>query len=199
MKRLIYSATLSICSLLFSTRLCADTITINFDNLQDSQVVGAAYASSGVIFSGAVVATAGVSLNELEFPPHSGSNVVVDATGPIMLSFATPVSTFSGYFTYAEPLTLDGFGASNQLLANASSALLANYASTGNQPNELIQLASAAGISSITITGEPAGSSFALDDVTFTTAPVPEPGTLSLITMGGCLLLFRLQRLRSRA
>ena len=195
MKRFMLAVVMGFCALLLSGGLHADTITINFDNLQDSQVVGSAYATNGVIFSGAVIATAGISLNESDFPPHSGNNVVIDATGPITLNFATPVSTFSGFFTYLAPLTLDGFGSSNQLLATATSGFSQNFVSSGNQPNELISLASATGMSFVTITGNPTGGSFALDDVSITPVPgVPEPDALWLILAGGCVLLIRHRR-----
>jgi hypothetical protein len=170
----------------------ADSFTIDFENLSDSTSVGSAYASSGVIFTNALVATAGISLNEFDFPPNSGSNVVVDDGGPITLTFLTPVSSFSGFFTYALPLTVDGFGSSNQLLVSASSLFSANFVSSGNAPNELIQLNFPGGIDSVTITGDPGGSSFALDDVSFTTVPastVPEPGSVSLLFTGIALAL----------
>jgi PEP-CTERM motif-containing protein len=170
----------------------ADTFTIDFENLSDSTIVGSAYASSGVIFTNAIIATAGFSLNEFEVPPNSGSNVVLDNSGPITLTFLTPVSSFSGFFTYAAPLTLDGFGSSNQLLVTASSLFSTNLVSSGNLPNELIQLNFPGGIDSVTITGVPEGGSFALDDASFTTvAPntVPEPGSLWLLFTGIALAL----------
>jgi hypothetical protein len=167
----------------------ADSVTIDFENLSDSTVVGSAYASSGVIFTNAVIATAGVSLNELEFPPHSGSNVVVDSGGAITLTFLTPISSFSGFFTYAFPLTLEGFGSSNQLLVTVNSLFSTNFVSSGNQPNELIQFNFPGGIDSVTITGDPLGSSFALDDASFTTAVTPEPGSVSLLFTGIALAL----------
>jgi hypothetical protein len=162
----------------------ADSATIDFENLSDSTNVGSAYASSGVIFTNAVIATAGVTLSELEFPPDSGSNVVVDSGGAITLTFLTPVSSFSGFFTYAFPLTLEGFGSSNQLLVTVSSLFSTNFVSSGNQPNELIQLNFPGGIDSVTITGNPLGSSFALDDASFTTVATPEPGSVSLLFTG---------------
>jgi hypothetical protein len=170
----------------------ADSLTIDFENLSDSTLVGSTYASSGVVFTNAVILTAGFSLNESDFPPNSGINVVGDNGGPITLTFLTPISSFSGFFTYAAPLTLDGFGSSNQLLVTASSLFSANFASSGNQPNELIQLNFPGGIDSITITGDAAGGSFALDDASFTTvaaSTVPEPGSLWLLLTGMALAL----------
>jgi hypothetical protein len=166
--------------------------SLDFENLSDSTSVGSAYASSGVIFTNALIATAGFSLNDLDFPPNSGSNVVIDDGGPMTLRFLTPVSSFSGFFTYALPLTLDGFGSSNQLLVTASSLFSANFVSSGNQPNELIQLNFAGGIDSVTITGDPGGFSFAMDDASFTTVAtnaVPEPGSVALFFTGIALAL----------
>jgi hypothetical protein len=167
--------------------------SIDFENLTDGTRVGSLYASSGVIFTNAVIASAGVSLNEFEFPPHSGSNVVFDAGDPITLTFLTPVSSFSGFFTYAFPLTLNGYGSSNQLLVTASSLFSTNLGlSSLNQPNELIQLNFPGGIDSVTITGDPGGGSFVLDDASFTsvaTNTVPEPGSGSLLFTGVALAL----------
>jgi hypothetical protein len=175
------------CSALLPTETRADSVTIDFENLIDSTLVGSAYASSGVIFTNAIIATAGTSLNEFDFPPHSGSNVVFDFGGPITLTFLTPVSSFSGFFTYASPLTLNGLGTSNQLLVTASSLFSTNFVSSGNQSNELIQLNFPGGIDSVTIIGDPGGLSFTLDDASFTTvaaAPVPEPSSLLLLFTG---------------
>ena len=168
----------------------ATTTTIDFENQGDGTPVGSLYASSRVIFTNAVILTAGISLNESDFPPDSGTNVVADTLGPITLTFLTPISSFSGFFTYASPLTLDGFGSSGQLLVTASSLFSENFVSSGNPPNELIQLNFPGGIDSVTITGDPLGGSFALDDASFTTvATVPEPGSVSLLFTGMALAL----------
>jgi len=175
------------CSALLPRETRADSVTINFEDLSDSTLVGSSYASSGVIFINAIIATAGASLNEFEFPPHSGSNVVFDAGGPITLTFLTPVSSFSGFFTYASPLTLNGLGSSNQSLVSASSLFSTNSVSSGNQSNELIQLNFPGGIVSVTIMGDPGGLSFVLDDASFTTVaatPVPESSSLALLFTG---------------
>jgi hypothetical protein len=164
----------------------ADTVTIDFENLSDSTVIGSNYASLGVVFSGAAIATAGFSLNDADFPPHSGTNVAIDALGPITLSFSTPISSLSGYFTYAHALTLTGFDAANHTVGTASSLLAANYGSSGNTPNELIHQNFGSGVTTVTIVGNPGGGSFALDDLSFTQTVVtsaPEPTTSSLLLL----------------
>ncbi len=162
--------------------LRADPIVIDFEGLNDGDSVTTQYA--GVTFSNAAVLTAGITLNELEFPPHSGSNVVFDSGGPMTIDFADPILSFGGYFTYAEALSLDAFDAGSNLVASASSAFGSNMALSGDpgsSPDEFLDVTFATGISSVTITGDPAGGSFVLDDATITPIggpeSVPEPVT----------------------
>ena len=56
--------------------LHAEPITINFERLLNGDVVTSQFP--GLVFSNAMVLTAGIDLNEVEFPPHSGENVVFD-------------------------------------------------------------------------------------------------------------------------
>jgi len=188
---------LTLCLLLSFTvaPILAGTIVINFEGLPDSTILTNQY--SGVIFSNAIILTAGISLNEFEFPPHSGTNVASDNGGPMSISFLSPVQSFGGYFTYAEPLTLDAFGVGGSLLASATSPFSNNEALSGvpgSSPNEFLLVSSISGISSVTITGDPAGGSFVIDDATYTTGVTtvtPEPGSLALILSGGLILLIR--------
>src|SRR4051812_25425006 len=53
--------------------------TLDFENLTDSDALTTQY--SGLAFSTAIVLTAETSLNEFEFPPQSGVNVVSDNEG----------------------------------------------------------------------------------------------------------------------
>src|ERR1035438_2645635 len=106
---------MSVCPIL----LPVHAATITFEGLPDSTIVTNQYP--GLTFSNAIILTAGISLNEFEFPPHSGVNVVSDNGGPISIDFASPVQSFGGYFTYAEPLTIQAFDASDSLLASSSS------------------------------------------------------------------------------
>src|SRR5512139_3961412 len=82
----------------------AQAITINFDSLSDSESVTTQFP--GVTFSNTAVLSAGISLNEFEFPPRSGSNVAFDNGGLMTIAFSTPMADFEAFFTYAVPLTL---------------------------------------------------------------------------------------------
>jgi hypothetical protein len=51
----------------------AGSITLDFEGFPDSTILSTQY--SGLTFTNAIILTAGISLNEFEFPPHSGVNV----------------------------------------------------------------------------------------------------------------------------
>jgi hypothetical protein len=180
------------------TALSANPIVIDFEGLPDSTILTTQYP--GLSFTNAIILTAGISLNEFEFPPHSGVNVASDNGGPMSIAFASPVVTFGGYFTYAEALTLIGFDAMNNQVASATSLFANNEAisgDTGSSPDEFLQITFAGGISEVTINGDPAGGSFALDDPSYTTGTtgatsVPEPRTLLLVALAmACVTLGR--------
>jgi hypothetical protein len=148
----------------------AQNAPLTFEGYADSTVL--TNQSTGAIFSNAIVLTAGITLNELEFPPHSPSNVASDNGGPMSIAFSSGVNSFSGYFTYGVPLTLQAFDASNHLLTSAPSAFSNNEAlsgALGSHPNELLQVSSATGIYKIVIAGSSQGASFVMDDVTLVT------------------------------
>ena len=180
--------------------LFASALSINFEGLSDSTFVTTQYP--GLTFSNAIILTSGISLNELDFPPRSGINVVSDAGGPISLVFSAPVLDFFGFFTYVSPVTIQGFDLSNNLLASAASLFATNTVSggdPGSSPNESVHIASATGLSRVVITGDPAGSSFTLDDVTYTTGQVdsvPEPSSMVLTGLTVLLLAAKASRRR---
>jgi len=179
----------------FSSSVSAAPITIDFDNLSELDSVTTQYA--GVTFTDATVLTAGSTVNEIEFPPHSGSNVVFDDGGPMTLSFSAPIYSFTGFFTYGTALTLSAFDGANNLLSSVTSAFGSNdaaFGDPGSSPNELLSFASLTGISSILISGDLAGGSFVLDDVSFDSSRptgVPEPATGLLVAAGLSILAIR--------
>lgn len=156
--------------------------TIDFEGFPGGTALTTQYP--GLTFINATVLTAGVGLNEFEFPPHSGTNTVFDDGGPMSISFATPILSFGAYFTYAEPLLLQARDATGTQVASTTSAFFSNMALSGDPgsaPNEFLGLNYASGIASITITGDAFGGSFVMDDVGATSA-APEPGSFILLS-----------------
>ncbi len=145
--------------------LRAQSSLLDFESLANGSIVTNQFA--GLVFSSATIARAGISLDELEFPPHSGVNVAFDSSGPVAITFSPPVAQFSGYFNYRVPVTIQAFDASNNALATSTSKFSSNLAVsgvTGSSPNEFLRV-SGANIARVTITGDPNGTSFSLDDV----------------------------------
>jgi PEP-CTERM motif-containing protein len=171
--------------IVFAVSTTAHSLIIDFEGLADSASVTTQFP--GLTFANTTVLTAGVSLNELEFPPHSGVNVVLDLGGAITIDFATPVSSVQGFFTYITPLTLTAFDAALSPVATDTSDFTSNIAlsgAAGSSPNELLQVAFAGGIARVTVAGDAAGGSFTLDDLTVVPGQVAEPATTALLGLG---------------
>jgi hypothetical protein len=178
-------------ALVASGSLPAAADTIDFEGLPDSTIVTTQYP--GLTFTNAIILTAGISLNEFEFPPHSGTNVVSDNGGFMTIAFSTPVTSVSGYFTYLEPLTLTAFDSGSNQLGQTFSAFSRNLAlsgAPGSSPNELLALNFSTGISSVTIAGDPVGGSFVLDDLPYSPLVdvTPEPASILLFLTGAAVL-----------
>ncbi len=158
------------------------------------------FAGQGVTFGNTVTLSAGVSLNEFEFPPRSNFNVISDDGGPIAIFFSLPQSSVLVFLTYAEPIVIDAFDSSNAFLGTVHSAApcLSNLALSGTSgclPNEQLTLMGIGSISRLRIAGNGLGGSFVLDDLTFSgngvSTEVPEPSQQTLLVVGllGGLLL----------
>lgn len=173
---------------LIQTPIQAAPITLSFDDLVDGESLSTQIP--GVSFSNATVLTSGISLNEFEFPPRSEFNVISDSDGPIGIAFDVPILSFYGYFTYLSPLTLLAFDAGNNQVGVAASLFGSNLALSGDpgsSPNELLTVNFAGGITRVSITADPLGGSFVLDDATLglMSSDVPEPRTAPLILTVG--------------
>lgn len=183
---------------LWAAPAAAVPITYDFEEFTDGDSVSALLAPLGatVTITNAAAITAGVSLNDFDFPPVSGSNVIFDAGGAVSLAFSSAVSSFSGFFTYNAPVSVTAFLGGVQV-GQALSAFSENYLSSGNAPNEFLELAGLGLFDSVVIAGDSLGGSFVLDDMTIDVAErtsVPEPGTLSLVALGCAALLRRRRR-----
>lgn len=177
----------------------AAATVLGFEQLADGEMVVA--QTPGLTFSNATAIAAGLSLNEFEFPPRSGSVVVFDDGGPLTIAFATAVASVFGYFTYGAPLTLTFLAAdATEMIAAVTSAFEANLALSGDPgslPNERLGAVSAGGIRGLTIAGELTGGSFTLDDLTFESRAgntVPEPSPLLLALAAAVAGLWRRSR-----
>lgn len=149
---------------------------LDFEGLPDSTAVTNQYPNA--VFSHATAITAGLSLNELEVAPHSGSVVVFDDGGPMLISFAVPITSLAGYFTYSSKISLIAFDEKNVQVAITTSKFSSSFALSGDagaSMNELLSLSYKGGIKRVLITGAAGGSSFALDDVTVRMEPAKKP------------------------
>ena len=106
-KRSAWPLPFALCLVLFSQTEGSAATIINFDGLSDGEIVTTQFA--GLTFSNTTTLTAGVSLNEFEFPPRSDFNVATDDGGAISILFISPVLSVSGYFTYLSSLTFTAF------------------------------------------------------------------------------------------
>ena len=197
-----------LCALLL-TGVAAEAVLQDFETLSDSEEVTTQLA--GMTFANTVALqsfAAGGSLVEEQFPPFSGVTVVSNGSsttfgGAIVLAFDAPVSAVSGRFTYGSSLVLTAFDAGGEV-ASVSSVFPANFDedfdpstplnADGSAPNELIHVAVAGGFHQLVITPADLQTTFTLDDLNFTLAPVrtvPEPRTLALVALGLALLATR--------
>jgi large repetitive protein len=156
--------------------LPGNTTLLDYEGFNDGAPLTTQY--TGITFANAVILQSGVSLNEFEFPPHSGTNVVSDQGGPMTISFSAPASSVSAFFTYSTGLTIKGYDSTNTLVATATSHFTNNQAlsgAAGTSPNDSIQISYASGLSKIVITGSPSGGSFTMDDSVITAVGVTPP------------------------
>lgn len=133
---------------------------------------------AGLAFAGGVILTAGVSLNEFDFPPSSGVNVLGALSGTLDIALDAPATGFSGYFTHLEGLTFSGYDALHNLLFSIATA------NDSNLGGSTLISHSANGLAFLSITGAQ-GLGFTLDDLDIQSgAAIPEPGSLALLVLG---------------
>lgn len=144
----------------------------------------------GLTFSGGTVLTAGVGLNEIDYPPKSGTNVLAALLGSLTINANDPFDQFSAYFTFDEQLMFSGFDIAGNLLFSFNSLINSNLGS-----NSLIGF-SAPEISSLVIATQ-GSTPFTMDDLNVST--VPEPGTLALLPLGWLAAAYIRRRCNERA
>jgi hypothetical protein len=169
---------------------------LDFELLTDGDVLGNQFP--GLTFQNATVLSAGISLNEFEFPPRSGSNVIFDDGGPITITFSNAILTVEAYLTYSAPLTLTFYDVQDNVIASLSSVFSSNLAQSGesgSMPNEPLRFSGPL-IAKVVLVGDSFGSSFTLDDLTM--QQVPEPTTTWLVAAAFCAVWRRLLVVNSK-
>ena len=106
------------------------------------------------------------------FPPHSGDVVVWDAADPnITVAFSSPIPHVGIWYTSFDPLTLQAFDASNNVLGT----VIGDPNTDGTTGTSSYLSISNPGISYVSVASSP--GLFTLDDVT----TAPEPSTFGLL------------------
>ena len=194
----IHPAFAALSAALFFSLSASGLTTLEFETypdgtpIEDGAVITTQFASWGVTFVDAptvhkagTVLTAGLSLNEGEFPPSSGSNVLAEYEGiGLKGTFSVPIALVGADFTYNWPIRLVGLGSAGEQLGYVDSAFDSNVASSLNPPNERLLLSGLGGISSFevwfrSVPGAvvPQDGAFAMDHLFFAAVPtnvVPE-------------------------
>ena len=194
-----------------ASRAVASPVTVDFDSLNDGDAPGTilnATFSAGTVLRDFGAPTFPGSLNTNDFPPNSNYNVLGNLTSndpqtadvtPITITFANPVYSVFGFFTFFDGVTFTAFDGSNNVLDVDTGSGDNTASGASPNPNVKLSLSSSTAISYITIDAGPASqglNAIMLDDLTYDTtnpndtqpAPVPEPGTMLLLLTGGAAL-----------
>lgn len=192
-----------LCAAFLASIVCsavhADVRLIDFEDLLDGDVPVSFL--DGVGNENGMVVTAGLSLNEFEFPPNSGQNALLDAQGPVTFSFSAGIAAIALRVTYNERVMLELLDASLVTLGVVTSTFENNTlmsGQSGSAPNELLEFNSGQQIFFARLLGSAAGGSFVVDDLQITTT-VPEPSTATLAAAGLALLALAMHAQRRSA
>lgn len=174
----------------------ASATLLDFESLTDLDPVTNQYSLQGIEFDNAIALTSGFSLNEFDFPPHSGTVAIGDdGITPLQIRFLQPSKDISGWFTYGAQLTISAYDSLDGLLGIVNSLGSSNLGSS-----TLINIG-LNNVSRLSFVNSTVGS-FIIDDLNFTkieTIPpappplgsVPEPSTLMLFCAGFFGFFFR--------
>lgn len=149
--------------------------TLDFEDLDDQNTVGILYGHLGLEFFGAVILSQGVSLNYLEYPPHSGLNVIYDDPdysdhGRITI-FLNPAITgnvlkVGGHVTGNRNVSMTAYDYDDNILGSVETGG-ANYSSIG-VPNKLLEISTTTHISKVEFfNGGESGNTYTVDDFFF--------------------------------
>lgn len=159
----------------------ASAARIDFESLALDEIVTDQFAADGVFFGNAINLVAGISLNEILFPPTSGTNVIGGIEfGPLVVSIPLGASHVSLQLTTGVPAAVRFFDSLDALLGES---LVAD--NLGD--NTLVAFDSLTPITTVSIGDAMFGSAFFLtvdDFEAVAQAQVPEPSILVLMALG---------------
>lgn len=165
--------------LCFQLTQTANAGFVDFENFSDGDLLTTEIP--GLTFNDATVLMAGVSLNEIDFPPHSGGNVIASFGGVLTVNFDTPIHLVGGFISYADAagVNLSLYDINNILLADALFAIPVGPSNIVS--NQFISLGASNIRSMVVSLNSPIPDNpFTFDDFTY----VPEPATVLLISLG---------------
>jgi hypothetical protein len=164
---------------------------IDFESLGIDDFVTDQFAAQGILFSNAVTLVAGISLNEIDFPPTSGTNVISGLEfGPLVASMPLGASHVSFQLTTALPAAVRFFDSFDALLGESLVAM--NLGS-----NTPVAFDSLTPIASVSIGDEMFGQAFFLTVDDFeAVSQAPEPSILALMALGLLPIALRAGRRR---
>lgn len=153
---------------------------IDFESLALDEFVTNQFAAEGVLFGNAINLVAGITLNEIDFPPSSGTNVIAGLDlGALSATIPLGASHVSMQMTTALNASVRFF--------DSLDALLGEILVTPNLGGQtLVSFDSLSPIATVSIGDQATGSAFFLtvDDFEFVTSAVPEPSMLVLMIWG---------------
>lgn len=151
-------------ALLTQGALAQTTTTLNFDSISDEVPVTNQYQAQGVVVNGATASNAA----NLAFVAHSGTQVAYAPGGLMTFSLSiADVKTVSAYVTGPVDVGIYAYDASNNLVGQS---LL-----PANAPANTLLSVTTSGLPIAKVEIHDGGASFAIDDISFTTAaPVPQ-------------------------
>jgi hypothetical protein len=168
------------------------TVFLDFESLADTEPVTTQFAADGITFGNAVALTAGMSLNEIDFPPSSGTDVISGfGSGPLTISFLQPADSVQLNLVSAGQVTLSYFDASNALiLSNSTGSFLGVPIVTGTPAGLAIAKMTLANAGGNADTFTVDNLLVRLDDREI--PPIPEPSAFlamacGLVTVGASL------------
>jgi hypothetical protein len=177
---------------LVATALPAHALFIDFESLALDEVVESQFAADQVVFDNAIIVVAGISLNEFDFPPASGSNVITGLDpGALGVSFLQPAQHVRVQLTTAELVAVRYYDASSALLgeilvaANLGGNTLVDFAASSPLISE-IAIASVLGGNAFSLTADDLEVSFE--------GAIPEPSGFVAMACGFAVLAAALRR-----